>query len=106
MRVNTSSLARLQKSKVLHACHCASNTVCECQVEEYQLPLEIRGELRPYQRAGIAWLAFLRRCGLHGVLADDMGLGKTLQTTAIIAGGASEDLSTWDSVKGAEGIAD
>ena len=61
-------------------------------MEEYQLPLEIRGELRPYQRAGIAWLAFLRRCGLHGVLADDMGLGKTLQTTAIIAGGASEDL--------------
>lgn len=25
---------------------------------------------------GINWLAFLRRFGLHGVLADDMGLGK------------------------------
>lgn len=37
------------------------------------LPVEIRGELRSYQRAGISWLAFLRRCGLHGVLADDMG---------------------------------
>ena len=43
-------------------------------------------ELRPYQREGIAWLAFLRRTGLHGCLADDMGLGKTLQATAIIAG--------------------
>ena len=43
-------------------------------------------EMRPYQREGLAWLAFLRRSGLHGVLADDMGLGKTLQTTAIIAG--------------------
>ena len=43
-------------------------------------------EMRPYQREGLAWLAFLRRLGLHGVLADDMGLGKTLQTTAIIAG--------------------
>jgi len=42
--------------------------------------------LRPYQREGIAWLAFLRRTGLHGCLADDMGLGKTLQATAIIAG--------------------
>jgi hypothetical protein len=58
-------------------------------VEGYELPLEIRGELRPYQRAGIAWLAFLRRCGLHGCLADDMGLGKTLQATAIVAGEGS-----------------
>ena len=46
--------------------------------------MEINGELRPYQRAGISWLAFLRRCGLHGVLADEMGLGKTLQATAIV----------------------
>ena len=36
-------------------------------------------EPRPYQRDGISWLAFLRRFGLHGILADDMGLGKTLQ---------------------------
>lgn len=43
-------------------------------------------KLRPYQREGIGWLAFLRRTGLHGCLADDMGLGKTLQATAIIAG--------------------
>ncbi|BDA40363.1 TATA-binding protein-associated factor 172 [Coccomyxa sp. Obi] len=55
------------------------------KVDEYTLPVEIRGELRSYQRAGISWLAFLRRCGLHGVLADDMGLGKTLQATAIVA---------------------
>jgi hypothetical protein len=37
---------------------------------------------RPYQRDGISWLAFLRRFGLHGILADDMGLGKTLQVGA------------------------
>ena len=54
------------------------------QVDEFELPLAIKGELRAYQRAGISWLAFLRRCGLHGVLADEMGLGKTLQATAII----------------------
>lgn len=35
--------------------------------------------MRRYQQEGINWLAFLRRFGLHGVLADDMGLGKTLQ---------------------------
>ncbi len=45
----------------------------------YSLPFELPVTLRPYQRDGINWLAFLRRFGLHGVLADDMGLGKTLQ---------------------------
>lgn len=51
-------------------------------------PLKRPQELRPYQQEGINWLAFLRDCGLHGVLADDMGLGKTLQATAILAGEA------------------
>lgn len=40
------------------------------------------GELRPYQRIGLAWLEFLRVHGMHGILADDMGLGKTVQTLA------------------------
>ncbi len=35
--------------------------------------------LRPYQRAGIHWLDWLRQNYLHGILADDMGLGKTIQ---------------------------
>ncbi|MFD0327819.1 DEAD/DEAH box helicase [Streptacidiphilus monticola] len=43
------------------------------------------GRLRPYQRAGLAWLARLTRLGLGGVLADDMGLGKTVQTLALLA---------------------
>ncbi|KAF0688699.1 Aste57867_19697 [Aphanomyces stellatus] len=41
--------------------------------------------LRPYQEAGIAWLAFLAAHQLHGVLADDMGLGKTRQVLGSIA---------------------
>ena len=56
------------------------------QAEGYTLPVQIEGQLRSYQKAGINWLSFLQRCGLHGVLADDMGLGKTLQTSAIVAG--------------------
>lgn len=56
------------------------------QVDDFELSVKLQCELRPYQREGIAWLAFLRRTGLHGCLADDMGLGKTLQATAIIAG--------------------
>jgi superfamily II DNA or RNA helicase len=47
-------------------------------------PSALRGELRPYQCDGFAWLAFLWRSGLGGVLADDMGLGKTVQTLALI----------------------
>ncbi|MCP2636928.1 DEAD/DEAH box helicase [Microbacterium sp. HD4P20] len=48
-------------------------------------PRELRGELRPYQRAGYEWLAFLWRHRLGGILADDMGLGKTLQMLSLIA---------------------
>ena len=36
--------------------------------------------LRPYQKEGVYWLAFLENSGLNGLLADEMGLGKTLQT--------------------------
>ena len=40
------------------------------------------GTLRPYQRRGVAWLAYLCRLGLGACLADDMGLGKTIQAIA------------------------
>jgi superfamily II DNA or RNA helicase len=46
-------------------------------------PEGLAAELRPYQREGLDWLAFLHRNGLGGVLADDMGLGKTVQTLAL-----------------------
>ena len=39
-------------------------------------------QLRPYQLQGLAWLQYLRRNHLAGILADDMGLGKTAQTLA------------------------
>jgi superfamily II DNA or RNA helicase len=41
-------------------------------------------DLRPYQRDGFEWLAFLWAHRLGGILADDMGLGKTIQTLAMI----------------------
>ncbi|GLA21254.1 TATA-binding protein-associated factor mot1 [Aspergillus niger] len=55
------------------------------KVEEFQLPVAIKAELRPYQQEGVNWLAFLNRYNLHGILCDDMGLGKTLQTICIVA---------------------
>ena len=42
------------------------------------------GTLRPYQRAGLGWLAFLAGLGMGGCLADDMGLGKTVQVLALL----------------------
>jgi hypothetical protein len=48
------------------------------------VPAGLAAELRPYQRDGYGWLAFLWDHRLGGVLADDMGLGKTLQTLALL----------------------
>ncbi|WP_207485672.1 DEAD/DEAH box helicase [Arenibaculum pallidiluteum] len=49
------------------------------------VPASFLGELRDYQRDGLAWLQGLRANGIAGILADDMGLGKTAQTLAHIA---------------------
>jgi SNF2 family DNA or RNA helicase len=48
-------------------------------------PASFRGELRPYQERGLAWLSFLGDLGLGGILADDMGLGKTIQLLSLIS---------------------
>ncbi len=46
------------------------------------VPATISAELRPYQRDGFHFLAYLSANHFGGILADDMGLGKTLQTLA------------------------
>ncbi len=48
------------------------------------MPRGLRGELRPYQKLGLAWLQFLQTLGAGGILADDMGLGKTITTLAFL----------------------
>ena len=50
---------------------------------EIPQPKGFQGELRPYQKRGVSWLAFLERHGLGACLADDMGLGKTIQLLAL-----------------------
>jgi TATA-binding protein-associated factor len=40
------------------------------KVEEYKIPVEIKAELRKYQRDGVSWLAFLAKYQLHGILCD------------------------------------
>ena len=57
----------------------------EQRIAAVDAPDSFHGELRPYQARGLAWLDFLGRTGLGGVLADDMGLGKTVQLLALLA---------------------
>jgi superfamily II DNA or RNA helicase len=52
------------------------------EADPVPLPAGLTAELRPYQRDGFQFLAFLSRHGFGGVLADDMGLGKTVQALA------------------------
>ena len=49
------------------------------------IPDAFAGELRPYQRDGVAWLQTLREHRAGGILADDMGLGKTVEVLAHVA---------------------
>jgi superfamily II DNA or RNA helicase len=53
-------------------------------VEALDPPAQFKGVLRPYQREGLGWMAFLRKFGFGGCLADDMGLGKTVQVLALL----------------------
>ncbi len=46
-------------------------------------PDGLSGDLRPYQREGVAWLDRMVTLGLGGCLADDMGLGKTVMLIAL-----------------------
>ncbi|MFD4292084.1 DEAD/DEAH box helicase [Rhodococcus sp. NPDC058532] len=53
--------------------------------EPVAVPAGLAATLRPYQRRGLDWLAFMSKLGLGAVLADDMGLGKTVQVLALLA---------------------
>ena len=55
------------------------------RIDAPPLPEGLRATLRPYQRDGYAWLAFLHQHRFGACLADDMGLGKTLQAIGLLA---------------------
>ncbi len=52
--------------------------------EGFNLPKDLKADLREYQQVGYEWLNNLDEYNLGGILADDMGLGKTVQVLAII----------------------
>ena len=53
-------------------------------IDNYDLPVGFKGDLRNYQKAGYNWMRFLNEYNFGGCLADDMGLGKTVQTLALL----------------------
>ena len=53
------------------------------RIDPTQLPERLHARLRPYQKEGYHWLAFLYQHRLGACLADDMGLGKTLQAITL-----------------------
>lgn len=60
-------------------------------IDDVQMPVHFKGELRSYQKAGYNWFSFLREYNFGGCLADDMGLGKTIQTLAMLQKLKEED---------------
>lgn len=52
--------------------------------ESQEIPEQLVGELRPYQKVGYQWFCDLYARGVGGCLADDMGLGKTIQAIAYL----------------------
>ncbi|MCL6589686.1 MAG: DEAD/DEAH box helicase [Firmicutes bacterium] len=61
------------------------NAVKELREIEIEVPKNLDGMLRDYQKTGFKWLKTLSYYGLGGILADDMGLGKTLQIIALVS---------------------
>ncbi len=66
-------------------------------LEPMDNPVGMRGELRVYQKKGLAWLARQERLGLNPCLADDMGLGKTVQLIALLLHERDKEDTTSDS---------
>lgn len=53
-------------------------------IKEVSPPKTLKGDLRPYQKAGYDWLHFLKEFSFGGCLADEMGLGKTIQIISLL----------------------
>jgi len=55
------------------------------QLDAAPQPESVGGEMRDYQRRGLAWMLGMYDCGGNPILGDEMGLGKTLQSISFLA---------------------
>ncbi|MFQ5794409.1 MAG: SNF2-related protein [Candidatus Bipolaricaulia bacterium] len=72
------------------------------KISMIKTPRTFRGKLRPYQRKGVSWLAFLKQLGLGACLADSMGLGKCSSADALVVvnGGLIKAEDIWNCYSG------
>jgi SNF2 family DNA or RNA helicase len=79
----------------------------DVRVKPAPAPPGFVGKLRPYQKRGVGWLAFLDQLGIGACLADDMGLGKAqpLNARILTPAGWKEmgDIQIGDQVIGSSG---
>jgi len=40
------------------------------KIDNYEVSVPIKADLRKYQKEGVSWLAFLAKFQLHGILCD------------------------------------
>ncbi|MBU3190512.1 SNF2 helicase associated domain-containing protein [Clostridium bowmanii] len=50
----------------------------------FKEPVDLKGQLREYQKVGYNWFKTLEYLGFGGILGDEMGLGKTIQAITFI----------------------
>ncbi|KAF9001878.1 SNF2 superfamily chromatin remodeling protein [Cyathus striatus] len=74
------------------------------KVDQYDIPVKVKAELRKYQQEGVNWLAFLAKYQLHGILCDDMGLGKTLQSICILSSKHFERIQRYQETKSRDSV--
>lgn len=79
-------LLRLEAANGVTKDETISEYLNEIRSVKPEIPKDLDGSLREYQKDAMAWFSELSRLGMGGILADDMGLGKTLQTIAYIHG--------------------
>ena len=72
--------------KILLETMAGKGNECGINLEEinYQVPKELKANLRDYQLTGFKWFKTLSHYEFGGILADEMGLGKTIQTIAFL----------------------
>lgn len=91
------NLAQEEEAAYMHRDHHFQELITNMSLDmqkQYEVPEELSGVMREYQKTGFQWLKTLHANGFGGILADDMGLGKTLQVISFLQSEIEEQKTT------------
>lgn len=91
------NLAQEEEAAYMHRDHLFQKLITNMSLDmqkHYEVPEELSGVMREYQKTGFQWLKTLHANGFGGILADDMGLGKTLQVISFLKSEMKEQKTT------------